>query len=64
MDVEREISAALADRAAQCDFVDGMTEDWQRLIECFGGLTAYAATTGRGVTGVQASDAAADLAVL
>lgn len=58
MDVEREISAALADRAAQCDFVDGMTEDWQRLIECFGGLTAYAATTGRGVTGVQASDAA------
>jgi hypothetical protein len=57
MDIEREISAALADRAGQRDFVNDMTQDWQRLVECFGDLTAYAATTGRGAAGVQTSDA-------
>ena len=57
MDIEREISAALADRAGQRDFVNDMTQDWQRLVACFGDLTAYAATTGRGAAGVQTSDA-------
>ena len=32
MDAEREISAPLAGRATQRDFVDGMTGDWQRLV--------------------------------
>ena len=58
MDIEREISAALADRAAQCEFVDDLAQDWQRLVGSFGDLTAYAASTGRGAAAVQTSDAA------
>jgi hypothetical protein len=56
MGIEHDISAALAERAAQRDFIDGMTEDWRHLAGCLSELTAVAVVVGRGAAAVQTSD--------
>ncbi len=57
MGIEQDISAALAERAAQRDFIDGMAHDWQQLAGSFADLAAFAAAVGHGAARAQTADA-------
>ena len=56
MSIEQEIAAALAGRAAQREFVDGLSDSWKHLTGTWAGLVMAAGDLGVSASGARSPD--------